>query len=89
MADNLRIVPVPLNIGRSVRQVFGANLSPLSYQSLLRFTIQTTESLTGASTRTPMTVARAAPELKPKGAIAAATMICSPWKRRDFAALLA
>ena len=33
----------------------------------------TTESMTGTSTRTPTTVANAAPDWKPKSAIAAAT----------------
>jgi len=46
---------------------------PASYQPLVRFTIRTTDSITGTSIRTPTTVASAAPESKPKRLIAAAT----------------
>ncbi|MNY81915.1 hypothetical protein D3C86_2237350 [compost metagenome] len=38
-----------------------------------RFTIQTTESITGTSISTPTTVARAAPDWKPNRLMAAAT----------------
>src|ERR1035437_5131569 len=48
-------------------------VAPASYQPRVRFTIFTTESMTGTSIRTPTTVASAAPELKPKRLIAAAT----------------
>jgi hypothetical protein len=47
--------------------------APASYQARLRFTIATTESITGTSTRTPTTVASAAPEWTPNSEIAAAT----------------
>src|SRR6185312_11884980 len=44
-----------------------------SYQPRLLSTMRTTDSMTGTSTSTPTTVARAAPDWKPKRAIAAAT----------------
>ena len=44
-----------------------------SYQFLLRLTMATTESITGTSTRTPTTVASAAPELNPNRLMAVAT----------------
>ena len=47
--------------------------APRSYQPLERFTIHTTDSMTGTSMRTPTTVASAAPELNPNRLIAAAT----------------
>ena len=37
-------------------------LAPCSYQTFERFTILTTESMTGTSTNTPTTVASAAPD---------------------------
>jgi hypothetical protein len=46
---------------------------PLSYQSFVAFTIFTTDSITGTSTKTPTTVASAAPDAKPNKLIAAAT----------------
>src|SRR5690606_42094511 len=51
----------------------GLRLMPRSYQPWERLTIHTTESITGTSTRTPTTVASAAPELNPKRLMAAAT----------------
>src|SRR5690606_38636562 len=53
--------------------IFVVTRLPRSYQPLERFTIHTTESMTGTSTSTPTTVARAAPELKPNRLMAAAT----------------
>jgi len=47
--------------------------APRSDQSLLRLTIQTTDSITGTSTRTPTTVASATLELKPNRLMATAT----------------
>ena len=47
--------------------------APRSYQPRERLTIATTDNITGTSIRTPTTVANAAPELKPKRLIAAAT----------------
>ena len=44
-----------------------------SYQRRVRSTIRTTESMTGTSISTPTTVASAAPEFRPKSAIAVAT----------------
>src|SRR6185437_6404752 len=44
-----------------------------SYQSRLARTSRTTDSMTGTSTSTPTTVASAAPERKPKSAMAVAT----------------
>ena len=46
---------------------------PSSYQRLLALAIRTTDSMTGTSISTPTTVARAAPDEKPKMLIAAAT----------------
>jgi hypothetical protein len=51
----------------------GLVLAPASYQTRVPFTIFTTDSITGTSISTPTTVASAAPELKPKRLIAAAT----------------
>lgn len=45
----------------------------VSYHWRERFTTRTTNSMTGTSMSTPTTVARAAPELKPKMLMAAAT----------------
>lgn len=42
-------------------------------QSRVRFAIATSDSMTGTSTRTPTTVASAAPEFKPNSEIATAT----------------
>src|SRR3546814_2959841 len=47
--------------------------APRSYQPRDRFTIATTESITGTSTSTPTTVASAAPDFRPNSDIAAAT----------------
>src|SRR3546814_9897044 len=47
--------------------------APRSYQPRDRFTIATTESITGTSTSTPTTVASAAPDFRPNSEIAAAT----------------
>ena len=44
-----------------------------SYHDSLALTMRTTVSMTGTSINTPTTVASAAPELKPKRLIAAAT----------------
>ena len=44
-----------------------------SYHPFVRLTIRTTESITGTSTNTQTTVARAAPERIPKTLIAVAT----------------
>ncbi len=44
-----------------------------SYQGRVRRTIRTTDSITGTSTSTPTTVARAAPAWKPNSAMAVAT----------------
>ena len=44
-----------------------------SYHPLLEFTIHTTVSITGASVRTPKTVASAAPDSKPNSEMATAT----------------
>jgi len=46
---------------------------PDSYQDLLALVIFTTESMTGTSTSTPTTVARAAPDSKPNSTMAVAT----------------
>src|SRR3989337_994744 len=59
---------------RPQRQVtFLFHAAAASYQPRERFTMCTTESITGTSTSTPTTVASAAPELRPKSVIAAAT----------------
>ena len=50
-----------------------ATRAPRSYQSFEPFTIHTTDSITGTSIRTPTTVASAAPEVRPKRLMAAAT----------------
>jgi hypothetical protein len=44
-----------------------------NYQYLHLFDKRTNESITGTSIKTPTTVAKAAPEFKPKRAIATAT----------------
>jgi hypothetical protein len=44
-----------------------------SYQTRVAFTILTADGMSGASIRSPTTVARAAPDSKPKRLIAAAT----------------
>jgi hypothetical protein len=49
--------------------------APDSYQPRVAFTIRITESMTGTSTSTPTTVARAAPDSKPNRLIAAATAL--------------
>lgn len=46
---------------------------PQSYHPLVALTIFTTESMTGTSTRTPTTVASAAPDLNTNRLMAAAT----------------
>src|SRR3546814_7529082 len=56
-----------IKIGKIVRHqrcsfASSDTLPPRSYQPLERFTIQTTESITGTSISTPTTVASAAPE---------------------------
>jgi len=65
---------------------------PFSYQPLERFTIQTTESITGTSISTPTTVASAAPDWKPNRLIAAATAsskkLDAPITPRDGHAML-
>ena len=57
-------------------RVFGGDAADRgadSYQPRVRFTILTTDSITGTSISTPTTVASAAPEWKPNRLMAAAT----------------
>ncbi len=44
-----------------------------TYHSLVLFTIKTATNIIGTSTKTPTTVARAAPDSKPNNTIAVAT----------------
>src|SRR5690606_9525065 len=62
-----------LGFGFQVRYGHQAHGCPAAYQPLLELTIRTTESITGTSTRTPTTVASAAPECTPNTATAVAT----------------
>ena len=56
---------------------------PRSYQPFDRFTIQTTDSMTGTSISTPTTVASAAPDWKPNRLMAAATASSKKLLRAD------
>src|SRR3546814_3307583 len=60
-------------VGIGERAEAGHARAPCSYQPRERFTMLTTESITGTSTSTPTTVASAAPEFSPNRLIAAAT----------------
>ena len=65
--DQLQAMMAQVSAGESL------TAAPASYQPFERFTIATTDSITGTSIRTPTTVASAAPELKPNRLMAAAT----------------
>lgn len=58
--------------GLSASSATGLSI-PDSYQFRLELTIFATDNMTGTSIKTPTTVARAAPELKPKRLMAVAT----------------
>ena len=94
-ASLIGVLPVraPAPSPRRVRQPCCTNQAiARSYQPRDRRTICTTESMTGTSTRMPTTVASAAPDWKPKSAIAVATAsskkLLDPDRHGDAAPML-